>query len=181
MVVPCGANSSCPPPEFDIGNIAAETGLEAKVVTGIDIYDVTSLTQATDEVVTVKVLLGPLMSEDVPILRCVGLNYEKHNRFCAPRVTCFTTRAELPQSRSLQYTGESTHRRHKMTFYWLTIPSSSGGGSKSTAIPVHFLQAQYDSNKPRGKRGHPQDRSRQATRLRGRILSHNRKGRQKCA
>lgn len=96
-----------PSPDFDIGNTTAETGLRARVVVGTDIYDVTGLTQVTDEVVTVKELLGPLMPEDVPVLRCVGLNYAKHSRFHAPRVTFFTRIAELPASRSLRDIGEA--------------------------------------------------------------------------
>ncbi|KAH8819110.1 hypothetical protein F5884DRAFT_759489 [Xylogone sp. PMI_703] len=49
--------------DFDLGDTTADTKLQAKV---------------SDEVVTVKQLLGPLAQEDVPILRCVGLNYAKH-------------------------------------------------------------------------------------------------------
>ena len=39
----------------------------------------TGKTKVTDEIATVKELLGPLAQEDVPILRCVGLNYAKHS------------------------------------------------------------------------------------------------------
>ncbi|KFY91445.1 hypothetical protein V500_04676 [Pseudogymnoascus sp. VKM F-4518 (FW-2643)] len=67
-----------PSADFDIGKTTAETKLQAKVITGKDIYDTTGSTKVTDEVVTVKELLGPLAQEDVPILRCVGLNYAKH-------------------------------------------------------------------------------------------------------
>jgi hypothetical protein len=69
-----------PSPEFDLGSTTAETGLRAKVISGQDIYDTTGVTVVTDEVVTVKTLLGPLAQEDVPILRCVGLNYAKHSK-----------------------------------------------------------------------------------------------------
>lgn len=69
-----------PSPDFDLGDTTAETKLKAKVITGKDIYDTTGLTTVTDEVVTVKQLLGPLAQEDVPILRCVGLNYAKHSK-----------------------------------------------------------------------------------------------------
>ncbi|KAG7284640.1 hypothetical protein NEMBOFW57_009248 [Staphylotrichum longicolle] len=68
-----------PSPEFDLGNTTAETKLKAKIIQG-DIYDTTGSTKVTDEVVTVKTLLGPLAPSDVPILRCVGLNYAKHIR-----------------------------------------------------------------------------------------------------
>ncbi|KUJ16927.1 uncharacterized protein LY89DRAFT_645965 [Mollisia scopiformis] len=67
-----------PHPNFDLGQTTAATKLTAKVIYGDDIYDTTGHTKVTDEVVTVKQLLGPLAQEDVPILRCVGLNYAKH-------------------------------------------------------------------------------------------------------
>lgn len=67
-----------PSPEFDLGTTTEETNLKAKVIQG-DLYDTTGSTKVTDEVVTVKTLLGPLAPSDVPILRCVGLNYAKHS------------------------------------------------------------------------------------------------------
>ena len=71
-----------PYPNFDLGNTTVETKLQAKVITGTDLYNTTGATRVTDEVVTVKQLLGPLAPEDVPILRCVGLNYAKHSMLC---------------------------------------------------------------------------------------------------
>ena len=68
-----------PHPDFNLGQTTAATKLKAKVITGHDIYDTTGNTKITDEVVIVKQLLGPLAQEDVPILRCVGLNYAKHS------------------------------------------------------------------------------------------------------
>lgn len=68
-----------PTPDFDLGTTTPETKLEAKVITGHDLYDISGATRVTDEVVVVKKLLGPLAQEDVPILRCVGLNYAKHS------------------------------------------------------------------------------------------------------
>ncbi|EED14953.1 fumarylacetoacetate hydrolase, putative [Talaromyces stipitatus ATCC 10500] len=65
-------------PDFDLGTTTAEIKLQAKVIVGSDIYDETGATRITDEVVTVQKLLGPLTQEDVPILRCVGLNYKTH-------------------------------------------------------------------------------------------------------
>ena len=64
-----------PSPDFDLGDTNEQTGLRAKVVAGRDLYDTTGETKVTDEVVTVKTLLGPLAQSDVPILRCIGLNY----------------------------------------------------------------------------------------------------------
>ena len=69
-----------PSPEFDLGEVAESEGLQAKVISGDDIYSTTESCIVTDEVVTVKTVLGPLSQSDVPILRCVGLNYAKHIR-----------------------------------------------------------------------------------------------------
>lgn len=68
-----------PYPEFDLGNTTADTLLQARVIRGDDIYDTTGFTYVTDEIVTVKKLLGPLRACDVPIIRCVGLNYATHS------------------------------------------------------------------------------------------------------
>ncbi|RFU29067.1 hypothetical protein B7463_g7265, partial [Scytalidium lignicola] len=67
-----------PSPDFDLGTTTTETKLQAKVIVGKDIYDTTGATKVSDEIVTVKQLPGPLAQEDIPILRCVGLNYAKH-------------------------------------------------------------------------------------------------------
>ncbi|KAL7941004.1 hypothetical protein V8C42DRAFT_199573 [Trichoderma barbatum] len=69
-----------PSPNFDIGSTTEQTRLQAKIIIGDDIYDTTGKTKVTEEVVTVKKLLGPLIQSEVPILRCVGLNYAKHIR-----------------------------------------------------------------------------------------------------
>ena len=70
-----------PQPDFDVGQTTAATKLQAKVITGDDMYDTKGNTKVSDEIVTVEQLLGPLAQEDVPILRCVGLNYAKHSEF----------------------------------------------------------------------------------------------------
>ncbi|KIW92085.1 uncharacterized protein Z519_07069 [Cladophialophora bantiana CBS 173.52] len=67
-----------PSEDFDLGNVTEADQLKAKVIVGDDIFDTTGKTEVTDEVVTVKKILGPLAREEVPILRCVGLNYAKH-------------------------------------------------------------------------------------------------------
>ncbi|KUI61336.1 hypothetical protein VP1G_08492 [Cytospora mali] len=69
-----------PSPEFDIGTVGEETRLQAKIIEGDDIYDTSGKTIVSDKTVTIKRLLGPLAPADVPILRCVGLNYAKHIR-----------------------------------------------------------------------------------------------------
>ncbi|CAI7633148.1 unnamed protein product [Penicillium manginii] len=65
-------------PNTDLGFITEADLLQAHIIEGDDIYDTTGKTRVTDEIVTVKTILGPLAQEDVPILRCVGLNYAKH-------------------------------------------------------------------------------------------------------
>ena len=69
-----------PNPDFDLGQTDENTRLQAKVIIGDDIYDTTGNTGVSDEVVTVKRLLGPLEQKDVDILRCVGLNYATHSK-----------------------------------------------------------------------------------------------------
>lgn len=76
-----------PKEDFDLGLVKESDGLEAKVITGDDIYDTTGKTVVSEEVVKVKKLLGPLAQEDVPILRCVGLNYAKHSQYCRSYAT----------------------------------------------------------------------------------------------
>ena len=68
-----------PSEDFDLGDTTEATGLQARVISGSDLYDTTGATKVTDEVVTVKDLLGPLAQSDVDIIRCVGLNYAKHS------------------------------------------------------------------------------------------------------
>ena len=73
-----------PSPDFDLGNTTEQTELRAKVILGSDAYDTTGKTKISEEIVTVKKLLGPLAQEDVDILRCVGLNYAKHSKLPIP-------------------------------------------------------------------------------------------------
>ncbi|KAF2691752.1 fumarylacetoacetate hydrolase family protein-like protein [Lentithecium fluviatile CBS 122367] len=67
-----------PSPDFDVGSTTEETGLKARVVqiANNDIFDPD--TKVTDEEVTVKKLLGPVTVDEVPIIRCIGLNFKKH-------------------------------------------------------------------------------------------------------
>ncbi|KAF2818797.1 fumarylacetoacetate hydrolase family protein-like protein [Ophiobolus disseminans] len=67
-----------PSPDFDVGTTTEETGLKAKViqVANDDVFDPS--TNVTDEEVTVKKLLGPVTTDEVPIIRCIGLNFIKH-------------------------------------------------------------------------------------------------------
>ncbi|KAK6459480.1 uncharacterized protein RJT20DRAFT_124717 [Scheffersomyces xylosifermentans] len=61
--------------DYDVGKQFLEgKTIKAKVVTG----NIFSDAVVTDEVLEVKTLLGPLTKEDVPIVKCIGLNYMKH-------------------------------------------------------------------------------------------------------
>lgn len=70
-----------PSPEFDLGTTSEDTKLQARVVKGSDLYDDTGATTVTNEIVIVKKLLGPLTRFDVPIIRCIGLNYATHSNY----------------------------------------------------------------------------------------------------
>ncbi|KAF2658581.1 fumarylacetoacetate hydrolase family protein-like protein [Lophiostoma macrostomum CBS 122681] len=67
-----------PSEDFDVGSTTEQTGLKAKViqVASGDIFDTS--TKVTDEEITVKKLLGPVEESEVPIIRCIGLNFIKH-------------------------------------------------------------------------------------------------------
>ncbi|CBX99410.1 hypothetical protein IAQ61_000488 [Plenodomus lingam] len=67
-----------PSPDFDVGSTTEQTGLTAKVISlkNGDIFS--EETKVTDEIATVKKLLGPVTVDEVPIIRCIGLNFIKH-------------------------------------------------------------------------------------------------------
>lgn len=69
-----------PSEDFDVGSTTEETGLKAKVIQIAEggIFD--EKTKVTDEEVTVKRLLGPVEESEVPIIRCIGLNFIKHSK-----------------------------------------------------------------------------------------------------
>jgi hypothetical protein len=68
-----------PSDDYDLGQVTENDNLTAKLIKGKDIFSETGDTHVSHEVVRVKRLLGPLAAADVPILRCVGLNYAKHS------------------------------------------------------------------------------------------------------
>jgi hypothetical protein len=68
-------------PDTDLGLVTSESSVTAKVIEGTDIFDTSGKTKVTDEVVEVKKILGPLTPANVPVLRCIGLNYAKHSKF----------------------------------------------------------------------------------------------------
>jgi hypothetical protein len=69
-----------PHENFDVGSLKADDNLKAHVITGDDVFATDGSTKVTDELVTVEKIVGPLTPLQVPILRCVGLNYAKHSR-----------------------------------------------------------------------------------------------------
>jgi hypothetical protein len=69
-----------PREDYDLGRLTSEDKLQAKIIVGDDIFDTTGSTFVSDETATVDRILGPLTAAEVPVLRCVGLNYAKHSR-----------------------------------------------------------------------------------------------------
>lgn len=76
--------------DYDLGNLREEDQVQAKVIEGTDLFDTSGTTRLTSEVVTVSRVLGPLTINQVPILRCVGLNYAKHSSFNLSAIFCVT-------------------------------------------------------------------------------------------
>jgi hypothetical protein len=68
-----------PTPDFDVGNTTESTGLKAKVINVANNDIFSPDTKVTDEQVTVQQLLGPVTAPEVPIIRCIGLNFIKHS------------------------------------------------------------------------------------------------------
>ncbi len=67
-----------PFPEFDIGAPANRAQIRARVITG---NPLSPDCVVTEEVVSVKKLLGPLTPDSVRAVRCIGGNYGSHRRF----------------------------------------------------------------------------------------------------
>lgn len=60
----------------DVGVLASRGALNVKVLEGSGIFDLTG----TERIESVGKLLGPLTEADVPIIRCIGLNYTTHSK-----------------------------------------------------------------------------------------------------
>ena len=60
---------------FDIGTPLNASSLKARIIRGNPLKPDC---QVTDKIVAVKKLLGPLTSDTVPAVRCIGGNYEGH-------------------------------------------------------------------------------------------------------
>jgi hypothetical protein len=81
----------------DIDALAQKGGLRVKVLEG----ESPLLAKPTGEEDEVKQLLGPLTPKDVPIVRCVGLNYRTHSEskpiaFLRPPSVGITLQRTLP-------------------------------------------------------------------------------------
>jgi hypothetical protein len=142
-----------PHDDFDLGTTTKETGLQAKVIEGNDIYDDTGATTVTEEIAQVAKLLGPLAQDDVDIIRCVGLNYAKHSTPCS----------------SIEVRIECTER--------LTSHHSQRSRPDTPSVSLHLLQTKHLRCRSRRGRCYPQNRSRRSSRLRGRTLHRHR---QRC-
>lgn len=67
-------------PKADIAQLAERGALSVEVLEGSDIFSAKS----TNKKDVVKRLLGPLEPLDVPIVRCIGLNYKTHSKSTIP-------------------------------------------------------------------------------------------------
>jgi len=75
-----------PSPDFDLGHVTERDQLKANIIQGDDIYDTSGKTRVSNDIATVKRILGPLAESDVPVVRCIGLNYAKHSTHNIPTV-----------------------------------------------------------------------------------------------
>lgn len=136
-----------PSEEYDLGKVTEADQLKAKVIVGDDPFDTTGKTVVSDEVVTVKTLLGPLARDEVPILRCVGLNYAKHSKLA--------DLLELPLRCTCARAGNFVCGKVLIQ----VCVSSQGSRQDAASISIHLLQAQYHCHGPRCPRGNPEDRT----------------------
>lgn len=120
--------------ELDLGFITEADSLQARVLAGDDIFDTSGKTHLTDEVVTVRKILGPLTSDDVPILRCVGLNYARHSSSLFLPICLYM-----------------------YVFANMVVFTSQGSREIAPSFPVHLLQAQHDGPRSQCSRGDSQD------------------------
>jgi hypothetical protein len=86
----------------DIDALAQKGGLKVKVLGG----DNPILAKPTGEEDEVKQLLGPLTPKDVPIVRCVGLNYRTHSKFLL--YICHRIETEVHSDMFLQFSRQAS-------------------------------------------------------------------------
>ena len=86
----------------DIVTLADQGILHVKVLVGNDPL----IARPTNEIELVKELLGPLEAKDIPLIRCIGLNYKSHSMLqpeSLPNLSC----------NILMTTSSSTRRRSR--------------------------------------------------------------------
>lgn len=66
---------------YDVGLETHGSRLKARVINGKDYLDTTGATVVSEETIDVERVLGPLTREDVPSVRCVGLNFKAHSQY----------------------------------------------------------------------------------------------------
>lgn len=71
----------------DIDALAQDGSLKVKILEGAGPFEA----KPTGEEDSVKQLLGPLTPEDVPIVRCIGLNYKTHSKLPFPLIISETS------------------------------------------------------------------------------------------
>lgn len=109
----------------DLGRLLETGNLTAHELVGQDLLSM----RLTEKIFHVKKLVGPLDPKDVPILRCVGLNYAKHSMIdfiCSIQHSMYTMYCGITRCTN--------------------IPSQ-GNGSRSTALSVHFHQTISNSRR----------------------------------
>ena len=67
-------------PELTVDKLFLNGTLEAKLIEG-DIFSTEA--KVTDQVIKVSNLLAPLSRHQIPIIKCVGLNYKAHSGYYA--------------------------------------------------------------------------------------------------
>ena len=110
-----------PSEDYDLGLMKRDDNLTAKIIKGHDIFSEAGDTHVSDEIASVQKVLGPLTAAEVPILRCVGLNYAKHSE-------------QLP-------TLGRMNRRPRVK----ALANSQRSRKDTSSFPVYLLQAEYYS------------------------------------
>lgn len=67
-------------PELTVDKLLENGSLNAKLIEG-DVFS--SEAKVTDQVIKVSKLLAPLSRDQIPIIKCVGLNYKAHSGYYA--------------------------------------------------------------------------------------------------
>lgn len=119
----------------------AEQGkLQVKVLEGSDYLSATP----TDRTEAVKALLGPLEPRDVPIVRCIGLNYKSHSTSRMPLSHLNTTSTEaLPNASYIALVLETGRPLPKNPFMFTKPGPSVANHGEDIPIPV-IAQQQCD-------------------------------------